>query len=362
MYAWSNGPSSIAQEGLYKSTDGGSSWDNKGPNIGGLFETQIFGLVASATDPNLLFIGGNNFGANGWESMIYRTIDGGENWQNVYMGPENNSFKYLFIGPNSNDQTIYSAYGNQSDHAGFMRSEDGGDTWTDFNAGIPSNNKWGGAIVCDPSNSDILYGGIGGYGNLNGTIYKSIDGGGLWTQTSLNISTYSKISDILISPVNSNVLYAATTQSGVYVSFDAGGAWEAANNGLPAINVTGFSNAFMVNDIWSFIASTFSNSTFETEVAEPGISSIQNKNDGSDYFTLFPNPSRGEISIKLKNKNTAIESVSIYTSQGRLIKYFDSCYFYNPVTKIELELTPNIYLCKIVYNGKVYTSKLVILE
>ena len=42
LYAWSNGPSSIAPEGLYKSTDGGTIWENKGPNIGGLFETEIW--------------------------------------------------------------------------------------------------------------------------------------------------------------------------------------------------------------------------------------------------------------------------------------------------------------------------------
>ncbi|MCD4681705.1 MAG: hypothetical protein K8R86_00365, partial [Bacteroidales bacterium] len=116
LYAWSNGPSSIAQEGLYKSTDGGVTWENTGPNIGSVFETQIYALVASETNDSLLFIGGNNFGNNGWESMIYRTTDSGTNWENVYMGPENDSFKYLFIDPNSDDEVIYTGYGNQSDH------------------------------------------------------------------------------------------------------------------------------------------------------------------------------------------------------------------------------------------------------
>ncbi|MCD4731484.1 MAG: T9SS type A sorting domain-containing protein, partial [Bacteroidales bacterium] len=362
MYAWSNGPSSVAQEGLYKSTDGGTTWVNTGPNIGSLFETEIFALVASETNPDLLFIGGNNLGVYGGESMIYRTTDGGDNWVNVYMGPVSDSFKYLFIDPNSDDQIIYTGYGNQTDHAGFMSSIDGGDNWSDLNSGIPSTNKWGGAIVCDPLNSDVLYGGVGGFGNLSGSIYKSIDGGGLWTQTSLNIGTYSKISDILISPVNSDVLYAATAQDGVYVSFDAGDNWEAANDGLPATNILGFSNSFLIDDAWYFCASTFSNSAFKTEVAEPGTTSIEPTSKETKHFIVFPNPSSGEISIKLPDDNLNIESLSIYNTQGRLLRYFDSKDFYNPVAKLSLGLSPNIYLCKIVSKGKVYTSKLVIVE
>ena len=192
LYAWSNGPSSIAPEGLYKSTDGGTVWENKGPNIGGLFETEIWGLTASATSPDLIFIGGNNFGANGWESMVYRTTNGGDDWENVYMGPEFNSFKYVFIDPNSNDQVIYASYANQTDHAGFIKSIDGGSTWVDMNNGIPSVNKWSGAIVCEPGNSDVLYGGVGGYGDMNATVYKSIDGGSTWTATSLSLGNLFK--------------------------------------------------------------------------------------------------------------------------------------------------------------------------
>ncbi len=362
MYAWSNGPSSVAQEGLYKSTDGGVTWVNTGPNIGSWFETEIFSLVASTTDQDLVFIGGNNFGVNGWESMIYRTINGGMQWDNVYMGPEMDSFTFLFIDPNSDDQKIYAGYGNQTDHAGFIKSTDGGDNWSDLNSGIPSTNKWGGAIVCDPLNSNVLYGGVGGFGNLNGTIYKSLDEGNSWIQTSLNLATYSKVTDILISPMNSDVLYAATTQNGVYISFDSGDNWEAANDGLPATIITGFSNSFLIDDAWYFCASTFSNSAFKTEVAEPGTTNTTKTSEDNQHFTLFPNPSSGEIFIKISENNINIESLSIYNTQGRLFKYFDSKDFYNPVTKLTLALTPNIYLYKIVYEGKVYSSKLVIVK
>jgi len=362
MYAWSNGPSSVAQEGLYKSTDGGETWLNTGPNVGTLFETEIFALVASKTDPNLLFIGGNNFGVNGWESVIHRTTNGGEDWELVYMGPENYSISYLFVDPNSFNQKVYAGYGSSADHCGFLQSIDAGSNWADFNAGIPSENKWGGAIVCDPQNSDIMYGGIGGYGNLNGTIYKTINGGEEWTQTPLQLGTYSKIRDIMVSPQDSEVIYVASAQDGVYVSFDAGESWETANNGLAGVNVTGFSNPFILDDSWYFCASTYSYSAFITKVFDPSFTGTQGTINGNDFFTVFPNPSKGEIAIKLSDKNRNIESLSIYTINGKLLRNFDVAYFLNPISDLSLSLEPNMYICKIVLDGRVYSMKLVIVE
>ncbi len=257
LYVWSDGPSSIAQEGLYKSTDGGVSWDNMGPNLGSFFETEVFGLAASATDENLILIGGSDFGVAGFESKVYRTEDGGDSWDSVFVGPPYNSFNFIFIDPNSSDQTLYGGYSAQDEHAGFIKSIDGGVNWLDINTGIPGSNKWGGAIVSDPINSDIVYCGVGGWGNLNGTIYKSMNGGSTWETTSLNLQANSKVTDIMISPLNSDVIYAATTEDGVYYSEEAGDIWEPANDGLPATYMTGFSNPFQMDDNWYFCASTF---------------------------------------------------------------------------------------------------------
>ncbi len=319
LYAWSNGPSSIAQEGLYKSTDGGTVWVNKGPNIGGLFETEIFSLATSDTDPDLIFIGGNNFGANGWESMIYRTTDGGDNWVNEYMGNANDSFRFLFIDPNSNDQIAYSAYKTETDHGGFMKSTDVGVTWNFINTGLPGSAKWGGAIVCDPVNSDIVYAGLGGYGGLNAKIFISTDGGDNWTSTANSLSSYSKFTDILVSPANSDVLYAATSLDGVYISTDAGITWEPANDGLPAANVTGFSHAFMADDIWKFCASTFSNSTFITDIFDVN-TSIRSIDLSGIKVRAFPNPSSGSIFINLTIEKASNLTVSLYTMQGQLVR------------------------------------------
>jgi photosystem II stability/assembly factor-like uncharacterized protein len=360
MYAWSNGPSSIAQEGLYKSTDGGVTWNNMGPNVGNLFETQIFGLAASGTDPGLIFICGNNFGVNGWASVIYRSTDGGANWDNVYIGPDNDSFKFIFIDPNSNDQTVYTAYAASANHGGFMKSNDSGTTWSFINTGLPAVAKWGGAIICSPADPDVLYGGLGGYGEMNAKIYKSFDGGSNWNPTNLTLASYSKFSDLLVSPVDTNVVYAATTMNGVYISTNAGQSWETANSGLPATNITGFSRAFPVNNTWKICASTFSNSTFITDVYDV-TTTLSGLPTHPDHLKIFPNPGNGSCQFSLlADDHCSDAKIAVYNSLGQLIKIFFPGHIEKGDYTFFFSDKPGIYCVQMTLNGVVETEKVIL--
>ncbi|MCD4788887.1 MAG: T9SS type A sorting domain-containing protein [Bacteroidales bacterium] len=362
LYVWSNGPSSVAQEGLYKSIDGGITWENMGPNIGSLFETEIFAIAASLTNPDLIFIGGNNFGVNGFESIIYRTTDGGENWEEVFTGPEWDSFNYLFIDPNSNDEIIYAAYMSNNAQGGFLKSIDGGTGWLPINSGIPASTKWVGAIVCDPINPDILYGGIGGYSGTGGSIYKSEDGGMLWTPTNISLGVWCKIMDIFISPLNEDVIYTATTQNGVYITTNAGDTWEAANDGLPANRITSFSESFSVNDTLKFFASSFTNSAFITDVYVLVIPSVDNTKPLSELISIYPNPSSGKVYINLGiNKDKDIR-ITITNIAGQVIESFEYFSKDKGINKLELELNLGVYFCNIFSNGNVVTKKIIILK
>jgi photosystem II stability/assembly factor-like uncharacterized protein len=359
MYAWSNGPTSVAQEGLYKSIDGGTTWNNMGPNVGGLFETQIFGLTASDTDPGLIFICGNNFGVNGWASVIHRSTDGGANWDNVYIGPDNDSFKFMFIGPNSNDQTVYTAFAANSGQGGFMKSTDEGSNWQFINTGLPTVARWGGAIVCNPVNPEILYGGLGGYGDMNAKIFKSFDGGSSWSPTNITLASYSKFSDILVSPGDTNVVYAATTLNGAYISMNAGLSWETANSGLPATNVSGFSHAFMKNNTWKLCASTFSNSTFITDVYDVS-TSVNNLSDPGSHMKVFPNPGNGSCRLSLlANKNVDV-NIAVFNSLGQLIRTIASGKLEKGNYQFLFSAKPGIYYLHTNLEGIVETEKIVL--
>lgn len=349
LYAWSNGPSSIAQEGLYKSMDNGLTWYNMGPNIGNLFETEIWSLTISQDNPGLIFIGGNNFGNNGWEPMIYRSTDGGQTWVNVYKGSPDNyeSIKYLFIEPGSQDQVIFATYKSEL-QGGILKSSDGGTTWNSISDGITGSEKWFGAIICDPDSTNKLFVGLGGYGN-HGRIYISEDSGMNWSLSSLNVGTYSKIADLVINPENSDIIYAATTQDGVYVSSDGGHTWEHGNDGIPTAQVSAFSDAFHTSSGWELLASTYTSSAFSTRIFTPG-AGIGDIDINKPSVRAYPNPCNGLINIDLSSIKDPIEKIEFRDITGRIIfQYTGSTLSTNGMILVKLPV--GLFICR------VYTAK-----
>jgi hypothetical protein len=339
---------------VYKSTDNGVTWTNMGPNIGDLFETEIFALATSATNPNLIFIGGNNFGVNGWASVIWRTTDGGTTWDNVYIGsfPDNfESFHNLFIDPNSNDQVIYAPMTSQV-QGSILKSTDGGDTWSVISGGISGTNQWFGTLVCQPANSQELIAGVGGAGT-NTTIWNSTDAGTSWSQSTLTLGTYSKIQDLCISPGNSDVVYAASGQDGVWLSTDNAFHWAANNDGLPAINISAFSRAWQSGPTWSLFASTTTNSVFRTTVFDPNVGIKPNGHPQN--VSVYPNPTSGDITLTPGKGQVTDLKVEVYNSAGMLVRVYD------PATPVlHLELPAGIYLCRVLSGDAAESVKVIV--
>ncbi|MBN1198744.1 MAG: T9SS type A sorting domain-containing protein [Bacteroidales bacterium] len=358
MYAWSNGPSTVAQEGLYKSSDGGTSWINTGPNIGSLFETQIFALTASVSNPDRILIGGNNFGVNGWASVIYLSTNGGQDWVNTYIGPADNfySIRFLFIDPSSDDETIYAGYKSEI-QGGFLKSIDGGTTWAEIGTTIPVTYKWGGAIVCTPVDPAKILAGCGGYGN-QGTVCISSDGGSTWSETNLSMGNYSQVTDMLIYPAFPEVVYCSSTQEGVQMSTDGGINWTPANDGLSASNITGFSNPYTEDSHWFCYASTINNSAFRTELYNPNVGFPGSLNEPE--VTLFPNPSYGYVTFCIP-EGEDIQRLDVVSVTGQSLFVRDiECAGLNSVD-VQTELPPGIYLARIYFEeNKVVMKKLII--
>src|SRR5438067_10612426 len=83
LYAISSGPSTVAQEGLYRRENNGS-WTPLGPDQGPLYESDLDTMRFSVNDSNLILLGGVDFGVAGFEGTIWRTSDAGQSWTNVY--------------------------------------------------------------------------------------------------------------------------------------------------------------------------------------------------------------------------------------------------------------------------------------
>ncbi len=127
--------SSYSGVGMFKSTDGGETWQHKG-----LAESHHIGrIVLHPTDPDVLWVAvlGHLYSPNG-ERGVFKTTDGGETWQQVLYVDDNSGAVDLVIDP-QDPSTLYAAtwhrarrswdFVESGEGSGIYKSTDGGENW-----------------------------------------------------------------------------------------------------------------------------------------------------------------------------------------------------------------------------------------
>ncbi len=264
------------ESGVYKSTDGGKTWQHlvsKDEGTTLLPPMDVTALVSDQVFTDTLYVGSKNKG-------VYKTIDGGKTWQAINNGlpKDGKGLKVTALAINQlSGRTVYLAcmldkYGR------IFKSEDGGTSWKEIYAeseknsrinalltsakepgvlylgtdkgGILKSTTYGESftalkwldrvavtsLAIDPRDSKIIYAGTD---NLMGVL-KSTDGGKTWNETGAknqdNVYQQSRkdffINCITVDPKNNKTVYAGTDQ-GIYVSRDQGTNWELVNTLMP---------------------------------------------------------------------------------------------------------------------------------
>ncbi|RMD49664.1 MAG: glycosyl hydrolase, partial [Ignavibacteria bacterium] len=188
---------------------------------------------------------------------VWKTTNAGVTWKPVFdkygaysigvvtIDPNNTNVVWIGTGENNHQRAI--GYGN-----GVYKSEDGGKSWK--NMGLKDSRHIGG-IVIDPRNSNIVFvaaeGSIWGPGGDRG-LYKTTDGGKNWKKV-LEISENTGVNNVVIDPVDPDIMYATSEQrrrhvwthisggpeSAVFRSLDGGETWEKIMKGLPHVDIGG---------------------------------------------------------------------------------------------------------------------------
>ena len=213
--------------GVYKSTDGGVTWNKI------LYVNQRTGCADLAMDPsnpNILYASMWEFRRTGWSfesggdnSALYKSVDGGKTWNKIHNGFPNGKLGRLAIAiAPSNPNILYTVIEAEEDaRKGLYRSDDAGENWKQLNNdfGITVRPFYFSRIVVDPKNPDVVV-----KGGLSGSI--SRDGG----KTFKNLGNmHSDIHDIIFDINDSDRLYVGT-DGGVYRSWNGGTTMEIVEN------------------------------------------------------------------------------------------------------------------------------------
>lgn len=217
-------------------------WRSIGPFRGGRANAGT-GVIG---DPKTYYMGTTGGG-------VWKTIDGGNSWQNVSDGYfKTGTIGAIAVAP-SDKNVVYVGTGEHAirgvmshDGDGMYRSTDGGRTWKKIGLDLSQHIA---RIVVDPQNPDVVF--VAAQGALYSPseergVFKSIDGGATWKKV-LYVDNKTGASELSMDATNPRILYAAMWEhgrlpwkvlsggpgSGLYKSTDSGETWEKMTKGLP---------------------------------------------------------------------------------------------------------------------------------
>ena len=229
----------IPDFGVFQSTDGGNNWVSRNSGLG---SQKVVALAISPVGNHTLWVSVNNavFPSTGGSLPgIFKSNDGGATWTGTIMPPDNflSSAPTKLVADPVNPDGMY-ALGI----SGVYRTTDAGTTWFTSRNGVP-DNAFLNSLAIDPKNPLFLY--VGLYDSTSGnSVYKSTDGGIMWYPSSTGLPSLLGIDDLAIDPKTSSTIYAAvktnsTVNGGVFKSIDSGGSWQDTTSEIKPL-ITGY--------------------------------------------------------------------------------------------------------------------------
>jgi photosystem II stability/assembly factor-like uncharacterized protein len=180
-------------DGVYKSLDGGASWNNMG-----LTDSQhISEIIVHPTDPNTVYVASQGpLWSPGGERGLFKTTDGGQTWTKILSDGEWTGVTDVIMDPRD-PKVLYAATWQHhrtvatvidgGPETGIYRTTDGGTSWTRLKSGLPKGNMGKIGLTVSPQNPDVVYAVIE-LDNRKGGTWRSTNRGASWEKRSDAVS------------------------------------------------------------------------------------------------------------------------------------------------------------------------------
>ncbi|GAB5553811.1 MAG: hypothetical protein Sapg2KO_34020 [Saprospiraceae bacterium] len=306
--------------GVWKTEDGGNSWSSISD---GYFGGSIGAVAVAESDPNVLYVGEGEQTLRGNVSSgrgLWRSTDAGKSWKFIGLD-DSEHIGRIRVHPKNPDLVYVAAIGNlwkPNDMRGVYRSKDGGQNWERI---LFESDKAGAVdLILDPNNPRIIYASTwemkrNGYrmdsGGPGSKLWKSTDGGDTWTDITRMPGMPEGVNGIIgvtVSPLNSERVWAIieNQEGGVFRSDDGGETWRKTS-----------SNRNLRQRAW-YYSRIYADTQDEDRVYICNVGFWVSK-DGGSNFTQIPTPHGDHHDLWINPNNN--QTMAIADDGGAQVSY-----------------------------------------
>jgi photosystem II stability/assembly factor-like uncharacterized protein len=212
-------------DGVYKSVDGGRTWQNVG-----LKQSEHIGkILIDPRDSDTVYVAAQGpLWKEGGDRGLYKTTDGGKTWNKILNIDEHTGVTDVVLDPRNPDVLVAASWQrrrhvwtiiNGGPGSGIHRSTDGGKTWKKITAGLPPGDIGRIGLAIAPTDPDTLYAIVEAADGAGG-IHRSTDRGLTWEKRNPFASQAQYYSHLVVDPANKDRLYVMYVR--IQVSDDGG--------------------------------------------------------------------------------------------------------------------------------------------
>ncbi|OUR91871.1 glycosyl hydrolase [Flavobacteriales bacterium 34_180_T64] len=203
-------------DGIYKSIDGGSSWQHMGLKM----SEHIGRIIVHPENSDIVYVAAiGPLWSKGGDRGLYRTTDGGTNWEAVLTVDEHTGVNDVVMDPRNPD-ILYASTLQRRRHvytyvgggpgSGMHKSTDGGTTWTEINKGLPKTELGRIGLAISPADPEIIYA-IVEAADSKGGFFASTNRGASWEKRGSHKTSGNYYQEIIADPIEPNTIYSMDT-------------------------------------------------------------------------------------------------------------------------------------------------------
>lgn len=203
-------------DGIYKSEDGGKSWQHMG-----LKNSEHIGkIIVHPDNSDVIYVAAiGPLWSKGGDRGLYKSTDGGKTWNAVLTVDEHTGVNDVIMDPND-PEILYASTYQRRRHvytyvgggpgSGLHKSTDGGKTWEKIQKGLPDVELGRIGLANSHTDSNLIYA-IVEAAQGKGGFYASTDRGASWEKRSGHVTSGNYYQEIIVDPSNDQTIYSMDT-------------------------------------------------------------------------------------------------------------------------------------------------------